>query len=143
MKGKTGTCVGFVGTLVACVLLLPLLCGGAETRKDIDLESLDVKTVRRNGCHLPKPRQSFAFRSTFRRRDPLLQWQHRRWGGNVDDRQLEWFCRAYEARSFSKAAERAFVSRQALGKAVKSLETELGVALFVRSEFGLAPTSAC
>ncbi len=60
----------------------------------------------------------------------------------MNDRQLEWFCRAYEARSFSKAAERAFVSRQALGKAVKSLETELGVALFVRSEFGLAPTSA-
>ncbi|MFC2594200.1 MAG: hypothetical protein ACFNW0_03930, partial [Fretibacterium sp.] len=40
MKGKTGTCVGFVGTLVACVLLLPALCGGAETRKDIDLEAL-------------------------------------------------------------------------------------------------------
>lgn len=60
----------------------------------------------------------------------------------MNDRQLEWFCCAYEARSFSKAAERAFVSRQALGKAVKSLETELGVALFVRSEFGLAPTSA-
>ena len=40
MERKTGTCVGFVGTLVACVLLLPLLCGGAETRKDIDLESL-------------------------------------------------------------------------------------------------------
>ena len=40
MKGKTGTCVGFVGTLVACVLLLPALCDGAETRKDIDLEAL-------------------------------------------------------------------------------------------------------
>ena len=40
MEGKTGTCVGFVGTLVACVLLLPALCGGAETRKDIDLEAL-------------------------------------------------------------------------------------------------------
>lgn len=63
-------------------------------------------------------------------------------GGNVNDRQLEWFCRAYEARSFSKAAEKAFVSRQALGKAVRSLELELGTALFVRSESGLAPTSA-
>ena len=40
LEGKTGTCVGFVGTLVACVLLLPALCGGAETRKDIDLEAL-------------------------------------------------------------------------------------------------------
>ena len=40
MKRKTGTRVGFVGTLVACVLLLPALCGGAETRKDIDLEAL-------------------------------------------------------------------------------------------------------
>ena len=40
MKRKTGTRVGFVGTLVACVLLLPALCDGAETRKDIDLEAL-------------------------------------------------------------------------------------------------------
>ena len=31
MERKTGTCVGFVGTLVTCILLLPLLCGGAET----------------------------------------------------------------------------------------------------------------
>lgn len=40
MKGKTGTCVGFVGTLVACVLLLPALCGGAETQKNTDSEDL-------------------------------------------------------------------------------------------------------
>jgi len=40
MKRKTGTCVGFVGTFVVCVLLFPALCGGAETRKDIDLEAL-------------------------------------------------------------------------------------------------------
>ena len=40
MERKTGTCVGFVGTLVACALLLPALCSGAEARKDIDLEAL-------------------------------------------------------------------------------------------------------
>lgn len=40
MERKMGTRVGFVGALVACVLLLPALCGGAETRKDIDLEAL-------------------------------------------------------------------------------------------------------
>ena len=40
MERKMGTRVGFVGALVACVLLLPALCDGAETRKDIDLEAL-------------------------------------------------------------------------------------------------------
>jgi DNA-binding transcriptional LysR family regulator len=56
--------------------------------------------------------------------------------------QLEWFCRAYEARSFAQAARRAFVSRQALGKAMKSLENELGCLLFHRHESGIEPTAA-
>lgn len=56
--------------------------------------------------------------------------------------QLEWFCLAYEARSFGKAAESAFVSRQALGKALRSLEGELGTQLFDRSETGVMPTAA-
>lgn len=40
MERKMGTRVGFVGALVACVLLLPALCGGAETRKNTDSEDL-------------------------------------------------------------------------------------------------------
>ena len=56
--------------------------------------------------------------------------------------QLEWFCLAYETRPFAKAAESAFVSRQALGKALHSLEGELGAQLFERSETGVTPTAA-
>ena len=40
MERKMGTRVGFVGALVACVLLLPALCGGAETQKNTDSEAL-------------------------------------------------------------------------------------------------------
>lgn len=56
--------------------------------------------------------------------------------------QLEWFCLAYETRSFAKAAERSYVSRQALGKALRMLEGELGAKLFERSEVGVTPTAA-
>ena len=56
--------------------------------------------------------------------------------------QLKWFCVAYELRSFSKAADASFVTRQALGKAIKSFEKELGTPLFVRSESGVLPTEA-
>ena len=54
--------------------------------------------------------------------------------------QLEWFCLAYDTRSFAKAAEQAFVSRQAFGKAIKGLEGELGAALFARDAAGVQPT---
>lgn len=56
--------------------------------------------------------------------------------------QLEWFCLAYETRSFAKAAEGAYVSRQALGKALRMLEGDLGAQLFQRSETGVRPTEA-
>lgn len=54
--------------------------------------------------------------------------------------QLEWFCYAYETRAFVKAAEQAFVSRQAFGKAIKSMEREFGTALFERDATGVRPT---
>ena len=54
--------------------------------------------------------------------------------------QIKWFCAAYETRSFSKAAEASFVTRQALGKAIKNLEAELRAPLFERFEFGVVPT---
>lgn len=56
--------------------------------------------------------------------------------------QIEWFCSAYETRSFAKAASRAFVSRQAFGKSIKALEGELGVVLFLRDGTGSVPTDA-
>ncbi len=52
--------------------------------------------------------------------------------------QLEWFCLAYEARSFAKAAEGAFVSRQALGKALAHLEGEVGAQLAERPALRIA-----
>lgn len=54
--------------------------------------------------------------------------------------QLEWFCRAFDTRSFAKASEQAFVSRQAFGKAIKGLEGELGAPLFERDAAGVKPT---
>lgn len=53
---------------------------------------------------------------------------------------LEWFCYAFQACSFTKAAEQAFVSRQAFGKAIKNLEAELGASLFERDAAGVKPT---
>lgn len=56
--------------------------------------------------------------------------------------QAEWFCSAFELRSFAKAAAKTYVSRQAFGKAIKSMETELGTTLFFRGETGVVPTKA-
>lgn len=56
--------------------------------------------------------------------------------------QLQWFCSAYEMQSFAKAAKASFVSRQAFGKAIKSMESELECPLFQRTEQGVTPTEA-
>lgn len=62
-------------------------------------------------------------------------------GATMDVVQLEWFCRAYEERSFAKAAKGVYVSRQAFGRSMKGLEEELGVSLFLRSSAGIEPTA--
>lgn len=54
--------------------------------------------------------------------------------------QIEWFCLAYELGSFKRAAEHAFISRQAFGKAISGMEAELGAELFVRTAQGVTPT---
>lgn len=54
--------------------------------------------------------------------------------------QVSWFCSAYETCSFVKAAEQNYISRQALSKAIKSLEAELDMTLFMRNQTGLTPT---
>lgn len=56
--------------------------------------------------------------------------------------QLQWFCNACDTQSFAKAAKTSFVSRQAFGKAIKNLETELECTLFQRTEQGVKPTEA-
>ena len=46
--------------------------------------------------------------------------------------QLSYFCTLYKEQNYSKAAEKLFLSRQALKKSVSSLEDEIGGELFER-----------
>ncbi len=46
--------------------------------------------------------------------------------------QLEYFVRIVEEKSFTKAAEKLFISQPALSKSIRALEAELGVTLFKR-----------
>lgn len=59
----------------------------------------------------------------------------------MNTRELSAFCAAYEARSISQGAARAFVSPQALSKTIQRLEQELGTPLFVRTHTGIEPTA--
>jgi DNA-binding transcriptional LysR family regulator len=56
--------------------------------------------------------------------------------------QLEYFLAAFEAGSFSQAAERLHLAQPSLSEQVRKLEAELGVALFQRIGRGLVPTEA-
>ena len=51
--------------------------------------------------------------------------------------QIKHFLAILEYNSFSNAAEEMFISQSALSKQTKSLENELGTALFVRSNNNL------
>jgi len=57
-------------------------------------------------------------------------------------RQLKYFLAVADARSFASAANTLFVSRQAVSKAISQLETEMGVALFIRDSGGAVLTPA-
>ena len=54
--------------------------------------------------------------------------------------QLSYFCTLYKEQNYSKAAEKLFLSRQALKKSVSSLEDEIGGELFERDQTRLKPT---
>jgi DNA-binding transcriptional LysR family regulator len=60
----------------------------------------------------------------------------------MDVRQIQYFIRVFEERSFSRAAEKANVVQPALSMQVRRLEEELAAALFDRSPRGLEPTPA-
>lgn len=56
-------------------------------------------------------------------------------------KQLEYFLEASKQDSLSQAAEKLFISHQALSSAIKSLESELGFSLFNRSLQGISLTA--
>lgn len=60
----------------------------------------------------------------------------------MEIRQLKYFLAVAEQKSFINAANRLFVSRQAVSKAVAQLETELNVELFARNTNGAFLTPA-
>ena len=60
----------------------------------------------------------------------------------MDLKELKYFVHIYEEGSFSAASHTAYVTQQALSKAIKRIEEELGVPLFSRSKGGVEPTSA-
>lgn len=57
-------------------------------------------------------------------------------------RQLRYFLSVADTRSFVNAANKLFISRQAVSKAVSQLESELGVELFMRDSNGAFLTPA-
>lgn len=60
----------------------------------------------------------------------------------MDIRQLDYFIAVVRLRSYTKAADELFITRQALSKAVHNLEQELGEALIVNRDGALEATEA-
>ncbi|PHR61987.1 MAG: transcriptional regulator [Robiginitomaculum sp.] len=60
----------------------------------------------------------------------------------MDNRQLKYFCAVYENRNLSHAAQRCNIAQSAISTHISNLESELGVALFVRQARGMEPTIA-
>lgn len=60
----------------------------------------------------------------------------------MDLRQLRYFAKVVELKSFTAAAEALNVSQPALGMQIRKLEDEVGVALLVRHSRGAYPTEA-
>lgn len=60
----------------------------------------------------------------------------------MDLRQLRYFLSVADARSFVSAANKLFISRQAISKAISQLEDELNVELFMRDSNGAFLTPA-
>lgn len=54
--------------------------------------------------------------------------------------QLQYLLEVHKAGSFSQAAKNLYVTQSAISNAIIGLEKEVGTPLFVRSQYGLAPT---
>lgn len=60
----------------------------------------------------------------------------------MDYKQLQFFLSVCEEKSISRAAEKSYVSQQAISKSLSNLEQEFGVQLFVRTASGVSLTEA-
>ena len=58
------------------------------------------------------------------------------------EQDMPYICRVYQEDSFSKAAEKLFLTQPALSIAIKRVEDTIGAALFDRSRHPLEPTEA-
>lgn len=56
---------------------------------------------------------------------------------------IESFIYLYQERNISKASEKLYISQQGLSRQIQTLESELGVVLFNRSNSGVEPTAVC
>lgn len=60
----------------------------------------------------------------------------------MDVRSLKYFSAAYEEKSLTAAARRAFVAQPSISTAISALEEELSEQLFIRHKKGVTPTQA-
>ena len=67
----------------------------------------------------------------------ILCWKG---GGQLNQKQMEYFIEVYRQGNMQGAADRLYVSRQGVSKMIKTLEEELGQLLFIRNPHGLVPT---
>ncbi len=58
----------------------------------------------------------------------------------MDNRKIDYFLKVCQTGSMAKAARSFYISQQALSKSIESLEEELGVPLFIRTQAGLVLT---
>ena len=61
---------------------------------------------------------------------------------SLELRELRYFLAVAEELNFTRAAERLHLAQQALSAAIRNLETDLGVQLFIRDTKGVELTSA-
>ena len=60
----------------------------------------------------------------------------------MDYKQLKFFRKICEEKSINRAAQKLFISQQALSKSIAKLEEELGTPLFIRTSGGVRLTPA-
>lgn len=58
----------------------------------------------------------------------------------IDLADIQTFVKTFQQKSFSKAAEELYISRQSVARSIDNLESELGHKLFVRTPVGITPT---